>query len=99
MRYTKANDSSKSNRKERSTMVQTPQTPHTPNMTDYEAEHRNFPLEVPEYFNFATDLIGKWASDPNKRAMLGVGQGSDPGRAKCGRYRTRRLDELSPGRR
>jgi acyl-coenzyme A synthetase/AMP-(fatty) acid ligase len=46
----------------------------TPHMTDYEAERRNFHLEVPEYFNFATDVIGKWASDPHKLAMLWVGQ-------------------------
>src|SRR5438270_5109598 len=46
----------------------------TPNMTDYEAERRSFNLEVPEYFNFATDVIGKWASDPRKLAMLWVGQ-------------------------
>jgi acetyl-CoA synthetase/medium-chain acyl-CoA synthetase len=43
-------------------------------MTDYEAERRDFHLEVPEYFNFATDVIGKWASDPSKPAMLWVGQ-------------------------
>src|SRR5438874_6453904 len=46
----------------------------TPHMTDYEAERRNFHLDVPEYFNFATDVIGKWASDPTKPAMLWVGQ-------------------------
>ena len=46
----------------------------TPHMTDYEAERRNFHLEVPEYFNFATDVIGRWASDPNKLAMLWIGQ-------------------------
>jgi acyl-coenzyme A synthetase/AMP-(fatty) acid ligase len=46
----------------------------SPNMTDYEAERRSFQLDVPEYFNFATDVIGKWASDPNKPAMLWVGQ-------------------------
>ncbi|MGH2495737.1 MAG: AMP-binding protein [Ktedonobacteraceae bacterium] len=46
----------------------------TPHMTDYEAERRDFHLEVPEYFNFATDVIGKWASDPHKLAMLWVGQ-------------------------
>jgi len=46
----------------------------TPHMTDYEAERRNFHLEVPEYFSFATDVIGKWASDPHKLAMLWVGQ-------------------------
>ena len=45
----------------------------TPHMTDYEAERRDFHLEVPEYFNFATDVVGKWASDPNKLAMLWVG--------------------------
>jgi acyl-coenzyme A synthetase/AMP-(fatty) acid ligase len=46
----------------------------TPHMTDYEAERRNFRLDVPEMFNFATDVIGKWARDPNKLAMLWVGQ-------------------------
>jgi len=49
----------------------------TPHMTDYEAERRNFHLEVPEYFNFATDVIGKWASDPNKLAMLWIGQNGE----------------------
>jgi len=43
-------------------------------MTDYEAERRGFHLDVPEYFNFAIDVIGKWASDPNKLAMLWIGQ-------------------------
>src|SRR5579875_415239 len=46
----------------------------TPHMTDYEAERRNFSLEVPEYFNFAIDVIDKWASDPDKLAMLWIGQ-------------------------
>ncbi len=49
----------------------------TPNMTDYEAERRNFSLEVPEYFNFATDVVGKWAQDPHKLAMLWVGQNNE----------------------
>src|SRR5258707_8550344 len=49
----------------------------TPHMTDYEAERRNFYLEVPEYFNFATDVIGKWASDPNKLAMVWIGQNGE----------------------
>jgi acyl-coenzyme A synthetase/AMP-(fatty) acid ligase len=43
-------------------------------MIDYEAERRNFYLEVPEYFNFAIDVIGKWAEDPGKLAMLWVGK-------------------------
>ncbi len=46
----------------------------TPNMTDYEAERRSFHLDVPAYFNFAIDVMGKWASDPNKLAMLWIGQ-------------------------
>ncbi len=45
----------------------------TPHMTDYEAERRSFHLEVPEYFNFATEVIDKWASDPNKLGMLWIG--------------------------
>src|SRR5215469_8157209 len=49
----------------------------TPNMTDYEAERRSFHLDVPEYFNFATDVIGKWANDPNKLAMLWIGQNGE----------------------
>jgi acyl-coenzyme A synthetase/AMP-(fatty) acid ligase len=46
----------------------------TPNMTDYEATRRNFHLEVPEYFNFAIDVMGNWASDPNKLAMFWLGE-------------------------
>ncbi len=49
-------------------------TARTPNMTDYEAERRNFHLDVPAYFNFATDVIDKWAQTPDKLAMLWVGQ-------------------------
>ena len=46
----------------------------TPNMTDYEAERSSFHLDVPEEFNFAIDIIGKWAQDPKKLAMLWLGQ-------------------------
>jgi acyl-coenzyme A synthetase/AMP-(fatty) acid ligase len=46
----------------------------TPNMTDYEAERRSFHLDVPAQFNFVSDVMGKWASDPNKLAMLWIGQ-------------------------
>lgn len=52
-------------------------TPKTPNMTDYEAERRNFHLDVPAQFNFAIDVMDKWASDPNKLAMLWVGQNGE----------------------
>lgn len=49
----------------------------TPNMTDYEEERRNFHLDVPAQFNFAIDIMGKWAQDPNKVAMLWLGQNGE----------------------
>ncbi len=52
-------------------------TPKYPNMTDYEAERRDFHLDVPAYFNFATDVIGRWAQDPTKLAMLWIGQNGE----------------------
>lgn len=41
-------------------------------MTDYNAEYDNFKWDVPEYFNFAGDVIDKWAEDKEKLAMLWV---------------------------
>ena len=39
-------------------------------MTDYDKTYAEFKWEVPEYFNFAGDVIDKWAKkDPNKLAM------------------------------
>jgi acyl-coenzyme A synthetase/AMP-(fatty) acid ligase len=49
-------------------------TSQSPNMTDYEAERREFRLDVPEYFNFAADVIDKHAQNPDKEAMLWIGQ-------------------------
>ena len=46
----------------------------SPNMTDYEAERRSFHLDVPEYFNFAADVIDRYAQNPSKEAMLWIGQ-------------------------
>ena len=45
----------------------------THNMMDYEKTYAEFKWEVPEYFNFAGDVIDQWAAqDPNKLAMLWV---------------------------
>src|ERR671937_2065487 len=44
-----------------------------PNMTDYERTRREFRLEEPARFNFARDVIGRWARDQDKLAMLWVG--------------------------
>jgi acyl-coenzyme A synthetase/AMP-(fatty) acid ligase len=43
------------------------------NLTDYEQAVREFRLNVPERFNFARDVIGHWAGDPEKLAMLWLG--------------------------
>lgn len=42
------------------------------NMTDYEIERQAFQWNVPEYFNFAADVVDKWAKNPDKLAMLWV---------------------------
>ncbi|MFZ7127965.1 MAG: AMP-binding protein [Desulfobacterales bacterium] len=47
-------------------------TASTMNMTDYDKEYAEFKWEVPEYFNFAGEVVDKWAQDPEKLAMLWV---------------------------
>jgi medium-chain acyl-CoA synthetase len=42
------------------------------NMTDYDAEYADFQWDVPEYYNFAGEVIDKWARDPEKLAMFWV---------------------------
>jgi acyl-coenzyme A synthetase/AMP-(fatty) acid ligase len=44
-----------------------------PNMTDYEQTCREFRLEVPEFFNYATDVVDRWAAEaPDKLALVAV---------------------------
>jgi acyl-coenzyme A synthetase/AMP-(fatty) acid ligase len=43
------------------------------NMTDYEAAVRDFRLEVPARFNWAREVVGRWAQDPDKLAMIWLG--------------------------
>jgi len=42
------------------------------NMMDYDKTYAEFKWEVPEYYNFAGDVIDKWAKDPDKLAMWWV---------------------------
>src|SRR5689334_23327313 len=42
----------------------------TPNMTDYAAEWAAFRWPRPERFNFARDVVDRWAADPDKLALL-----------------------------
>lgn len=44
----------------------------THNMTDYDQTYAEFKWEVPEYYNFAGDVIDAWAADPEKTALLWV---------------------------
>jgi len=43
------------------------------NLTDYGRAVREFRLDVPERFNFARDVVGSWAQNPEKLAMLWLG--------------------------
>ena len=43
-----------------------------PNMADYEEARRNFVLDVPEHFNFALDVVDRWAEDHTKMALISV---------------------------
>lgn len=44
--------------------------PH--NMTDYDRTYAHFRLDVPEYFNFAGNVLDKWAEDPGKLGLWWV---------------------------
>ena len=44
----------------------------TPNMLDYEETYRTARLDVPEYFNFALDVVDGWADDHTKLALVSV---------------------------
>ncbi|MFZ5642154.1 MAG: AMP-binding protein [Bacillota bacterium] len=39
------------------------------NMIDYDNTYKEFKIEVPEYYNFAGDVLDVWARDPGKLAM------------------------------
>jgi len=48
-----------------------------PNMQDYQETYRNSSLEVPEYFNFAFDVVDKWAEDRTKLALISLDPSGD----------------------
>jgi acetyl-CoA synthetase/medium-chain acyl-CoA synthetase len=41
-------------------------------MTEYDHIYQNFKWDIPEYFNFAGDVVDKWAEDPEKLAMIWI---------------------------
>ena len=48
-------------------------TAESHNMTDYEQERKSFRLDVPEHFNFAADVVDRWAEDANRVGMVWAG--------------------------
>ncbi len=44
---------------------------------DYLSEYRSFRWEAPEYFNFARDVVGRWAQDPDRLALWWLGAGGE----------------------
>ncbi|MCI0785859.1 MAG: acyl-CoA synthetase, partial [Chloroflexi bacterium] len=49
----------------------------SPNMQDYQETYRNSSLEVPEYFNFAFDVVDKRAEDRTKLALISLDPSGD----------------------
>jgi acyl-coenzyme A synthetase/AMP-(fatty) acid ligase len=48
-----------------------------PEMVNYEQTCREFRWEVPEYYNFAFDVVDRWGEDADKLAMLWVNDRGD----------------------
>src|SRR5436309_3899372 len=66
------------------------------NMVDYEATRRDFKLTAPEDFNWAFDVVDRWAEDPHKPAMLWVGPQGDERGVTFDEFR-RRSNQLANG--
>jgi acyl-coenzyme A synthetase/AMP-(fatty) acid ligase len=66
-------------------MVQT----QTHNMTDYEAERRSFALTAPADFNWAFDVVDRWAEDAQKQAMFWVGPSGEERQISFDAFRRR----------
>ncbi len=48
-----------------------------PNIENYEEFYKNFKWEVPNYYNFAFDVVDKWAEDKTKLALISVDNDGD----------------------
>ena len=46
-------------------------------LSDYEKLYREFKWEVPEYYNFAFEVIDKWAQDRTKLALVSLDRSSE----------------------
>lgn len=60
-----------------------------PEMVDYAQTCREFRWEVPEYHNFAFDVVDRWGEDAQKLAMLWVNERGDEKRLTFRHFTTR----------
>src|SRR5258706_4293622 len=63
------------------------------NMRDYAETFRTFRWPAPAHFNFATDVVDRWAADPNALAMRWIGDGGE--RRLTFRHFAERSDRLA----
>ncbi len=66
------------------------------NMADYEAERRSFALTAPADFNWAFDVVDRWAEDAQKQAMFWVGPSGEERQITFDTFR-RRSNQLANG--
>src|SRR5260221_7354800 len=63
------------------------------NMREYAETFRTFRWPAPAHFNFATDVVDRWAADPNALAMRWIGDGGE--RRLTFRHFAERSDRLA----
>src|ERR1700694_3203683 len=61
--------------------------PH--NMTSYAQTYAEYKIEVPEYFNFAYDIVDNFAEDPQREMMYWVNEAGDERRLSYAHFRDR----------
>jgi len=60
-----------------------------PEMVDYAQTYRDFSWEVPEYHNFAFDVVDRWGEDAQQLAMLWLNERGDEKRITFREFTTR----------
>ncbi|MBT6094964.1 MAG: AMP-binding protein, partial [Rhodospirillaceae bacterium] len=46
-------------------------------MHNYATAHRDFRWDIPDTFNFAVDVVDRWAEDPDKLALIWCNEAGD----------------------
>ncbi|HEX2916542.1 MAG TPA: AMP-binding protein [Chloroflexia bacterium] len=61
------------------------------NMDDYAATYASFTLDVPEYINFAYDVVDNYAEDPQREMMYWVDESGEERRLSYAHFRDRSM--------